>query len=291
MRFAFIEAHRREFKVVRMCRILAVSKAGYYAWRERPLSARAVANQQLGLAIRAIHRESDRTYGSPRMQHELVAQGHPCSENRVARVMRTAGVRAKQRRRFRITTDSTHGEPIAPNTLARRFAVETIAGPNQIWVSDITYVATREGWLYLAIVLDLRSRRVVGWAMRHTLEWELAGDALTMALARRQPAAGLLHHSDRGVQYACDAYRDLLADHAIDCSMSRRGNCWDNAVAESFFATLKTELVADADWATRDEARGALFRYIEMWYNRRRRHSALGYVSPLEFEHTHDTAA
>ncbi len=291
MRYTFIEDHRAQFKVVTMCRVLAVSKAGYYAWRGRPQSAREAANAQLVAAIREIHIESERTYGSPRMHRELEAQGHTCSENRVARVMRAEGVRAKQRRRFRITTDSTHAAPIAPNTLARQFAVDKIGGPNQVWTSDITYVATREGWLYLAIVLDLRSRRVVGWAMRRTLEWELARDALTMALSHRQPEAGLLHHSDRGVQYACDAYRALLGDHAIRCSMSRRGNCWDNAVAESFFATLKTELVLDADWATREEARGALFRYIEMWYNRRRRHSSLGYVSPLEFEHTHDFAA
>jgi putative transposase len=291
MRYTFIEGHRGQFKVVRMCRVLAVSKAGYYAWRERPQSARDAANEQLGLAMRVIHTESDRTYGSPRMHRELTEQGHACSENRVARVMRAEGVRAKQRRRFRVTTDSTHAAPIAPNTLARQFAVETIAGPNQIWTSDITYIPTREGWLYLAVVLDLRSRRVVGWAMRHTLEWELARDALTMALGHRHPEAGLLHHSDRGIQYACDAYRALLGEHAITSSMSRRGNCWDNAVAESFFATLKTELVVDADWATREEARAALFRYIEMWYNRRRRHSSLGYMSPLEFERTHDSAA
>lgn len=200
MRFTFIEGHRGRFKVVTMCRVLAVSKAGYYAWRRRPQSARDAANEHLVGVMRAIHTESDRTYGSPRMHRELEAQGHPCSENRVARVMRAEGVRAKQRRRFRVTTDSTHAAPIAPNTLARQFAVERIAGPNQVWTSDITYIATREGWLYLAIVLDLRSRRVVGWAMRHTLEWELARDALTMALGHRQPEAGLLHHSDRGVQ-------------------------------------------------------------------------------------------
>jgi putative transposase len=175
--------------------------------------------------------------------------------------------------------------------LDREFAVTTIPRPNQVWSSDITYIATREGWLYLAIVLDLRSRRVVGWAMRHTLEWELARDALAMALGHRHPAEGLVHHSDRGVQYACDGYRALLSEHAITASMSRRGNCWDNAVSESFFATLKTELVMDADWATREEARCALFRYIEMWYNRRRRHSSLGYLSPLEFERLHDYAA
>lgn len=291
MRFTFIDAHRTEFAVVTMCRVLLVSKAGYYAWRGRPASARATANRQLVHVMRAVHVESDRTYGSPRMQRELVAQGYPCSTNRVARVMRAEGLYAKQRRRFRVTTNSAHAAPIAPNTLARQFAVATVAQPNQVWAADITYLTTREGWLYLAIVLDLRSRRVVGWAMRPTLAWELAGDALTMALAQRQPAAGLLHHSDRGIQYACDGYRALLDAHAITASMSRVGNCWDNAVAESFFATLKTELVAEADWATRDEARSAIFRYIEIWYNRRRRHSSLGYVSPLEFEQQQQSAA
>jgi len=205
--------------------------------------------------------------------------------------MRADGLRPKRARQFRVTTDSAHAAPIAPNALAREFAVTTIPRSNHVWSSDITYIATREGWLYLAIVLDLRSRRVVGWAMRHTLEWELARDALVMALGQRQPTAGLVHHSDRGVQYACDGYRALLSDHAMTASMSRRGNCWDNAVSESFFATLKTELVMDADWATREEARCALFRYIEMWYNRRRRHSSLGYLSPLEFERLHDYAA
>ncbi|MDB4914272.1 MAG: Integrase catalytic region [Gemmatimonadetes bacterium] len=260
-------------------------------WRGRPQSARAIANEQFVLIMRDVHAESDRTYGSPRMQVELAALGHPCSENRVAHLMRADGLRPKRVRRFRITTDSTHTAPIVENVLDRQFAVTTIPPPNQVWVSDITYIATREGWLYLAIVLDLRSRRVVGWAMRHTLEWELARDALAMALGQRQPAPGLVHHSDRDVQYACDGYRTALSEHAITASMSRRGNCWDNAVAESFFATLKTELVMDADWATREEARCALFRHIEMWYNRRRRHSSLGYLSPLEFERLHDYAA
>ena len=241
--------------------------------------------------MRDVHTESRRTYGSPRMHVELEALGHACSENRVAQLMRADGLRAKRVRSFVVTTDSTHASPIAPNALAREFAVTTLPRCNQVWSSDITYIATREGWLYLAIVLDLRSRRVVGWAMRHTLEWELARDALTMALGQRQPGAGLLHHSDRGVQYACDGYRALLSDHAIAASMSRRGNCWDNADSESFFATLKTELVRDADWAPREEARCALFWYIEMWYNRRRRHSSLGYLSPLEFERVHDYAA
>jgi|ERR1035437_1717176 transposase InsO family protein len=284
MRYTFIEEYRVEFAVVTMCRVLMVSKAGYYAWRTRPRSARAVENAQLVVAIRVVHAESDRTYGSPRMQQELEAQGHPCSENRVARLMRADGLRVKTKRRFRVTTQSDHAAPVAPNTLDRQFAVEQIDGVDHVWVSDITYLWTREGWLYLAIVLDLGSRRVVGWAMRHTLEQELALDALRMALTHRQPGAGLLHHSDRGVQYACDDYQALLDANTVTGSMSRKGNCWDNAVAESFFATLKTELVADADWPTREHARAAIFRYIEMWYNPRRRHSSLGYLSPMEFE-------
>jgi transposase InsO family protein len=286
MRFRFIETHRSEFLVVTMCRVLSVSKAGYYAWRGRPQSPRAIARIALVRAMRDVHATSDQTYGSPRMSRELTAQGFACSENRVARVMRAERIRAKQRRRFRVTTNSAHAAPIVPNTLARQFAVEQSARPNHVWVSDITYVPTREGWLYLAVVLDLHSRRVVGWAMRANLEWDLVRDALTMAIAQRRPRPGLLHHSDRGLQYACEHYRTLLSQHRMRSSMSRAGNCWDNAVAESFFATLKTELVADVRWATRADACAALFRYIEMWYNRRRRHSSLGYLSPADFERT-----
>jgi putative transposase len=198
--------------------------------------------------------------------------------------MRIEGIRAKQRRRFRITTDSRHAEPVASNVLERRFAVDAIGEADRVWVGDITYVATREGWLYRAVVLDLASRRVIGWAMRSTLERTLTLDALTMALAQRQPGPGVLHHSDRGSQYACGEYQALLAAHGMASSMSRSGDCWDNAVVESFFATLKTELVNDADWHTRDEARAALFEYIEIWYNRQRRHSSLGYLSPVQYE-------
>lgn len=291
MRFQFIETHRTEFVVVTMCRVLSVSKAGYYAWRGRPQSPRAIATTALVRAMRDIHAASEQTYGSPRMSRELVAQGFACSENRVARVMRAERIRAKQRRRFRVTTNSAHAAPTVPNTLARHFAVAQHPRPDQAWVSDITYVPTREGWLYLAIVLDLHSRRVVGWAMRTTLEWDLVRDALLMAIAQRRPGPGLLHHSDRGLQYACEHHRLLLRAHRMTASMSRAGDCWDNAVAESFFATLKTELVTDAKWATRADARAALFRYIEMWYNRRRRHSSLGYLSPVDFERTTGTAA
>ena len=264
-----------------MCRVLAVSKAGYYAWRDRPASARERANRCLAVDIRAVHRRSRGTYGSPRVHAELRARGIRCSEKRVARVMQGEGLRARVRRRFRVTTDARHSEPIALNVLERRF---TVAEPDRVWAGDITYVATREGWLYLAVVLDLASRRVIGWAMRHALERTLTLDALRMALAQRSPAPGVLHHSDRGSQYACGEYQALLARHGIRGSMSRRGDCWDNAVVESFFATLKTELVDGADWRTREEARAALFEYIELWYNRQRRHSALGYVSPVQYE-------
>jgi transposase InsO family protein len=284
VRYAFIERHRAEHAVVTMCRVLAVSKAGYYAWRDREPSARARANDQLAVEIKEVHRKSRRTYGSPRIHADLREQGRRVSAKRVARVMRAEGIRAKPRRRFAVTTDSRHGEPVAPNVLDRRFDVRQPGAADRVWAGDITYVPTREGWLYLAVVLDLASRRVIGWSMRHTLERELTLSALRMALAQRAPAAGVLHHSDRGSQYACGDYQALLAAHAMTCSMSRAGDCWDNAVVESFFATLKTELVGDADWATREGARAALFEYIEVWYNRQRRHSSLGYRSPAQYE-------
>jgi transposase InsO family protein len=198
--------------------------------------------------------------------------------------MQTAGLVARRRRRYRVTTQSAHPHLVAANTLARQFAVATVGAPNRVWVGDITYLPTREGWLYLAVVLDLVSRRVIGWAMQHTLERSLTLAALHMALARRHPAPGVLHHSDRGSQYACGDYRRMLTAAGLTCSMSRKGDCWDNAVAESFFATLKTELVAGAAWATREDARAAVFEYIEVWYNRHRRHSVLGYVSPVQYE-------
>lgn len=284
MRFAFIEVHVTQWAITTMCRVLQVSKAGYYAYVKRPLSARASADARLAAEIRAIHQTSRHTYGSPRVHAELAAQGQPHGRKRIARIMRTQGIRAKTVRQFRRTTDSNHAHPIAPNTLDRQFAVEQVAAPDRVWVGDITYLTTRAGWLYLAIVLDLGSRRVVGWAMRHTLEGALTEDALTMALAGRQPGPGVLHHTDRGSQYAATDYRALQTAHGMECSMSRVGNCWDNAVAESFFATLKRELADEADWHTRDEARTAVFEYIEVWYNRQRRHSSLDYLSPVAYE-------
>jgi transposase InsO family protein len=285
MRFAFILDHAPEFHITTMCRVLRVSKAGYYAWVSRPPSAHANADAQLADAIRTIHTTSRGTYGSPRIHEELAAQGQPLSVNRVARIMHEEGIRAKAPRRFRVTTDSAHAHPIAPNTLDREFAVGTVATRvNRVWVADITYLWTAAGWLYLAVVLDLASRRVIGWAMRHTLEGELTLEALQMALTGRRPPPGVLHHSDRGSQFAAGAYRARLAAHGMECSMSRVGDCWDNAVAESFFSTLKRELADGAEWATRDEARTAVFEYIEVWYNRQRRHSTLGYVSPADYE-------
>jgi transposase InsO family protein len=214
----------------------------------------------------------------------LRKKGVVCSKKRVERLMRQEGLRAKTKRRFRTTTDSTHGRPVAPNLLKRQFSVEEVGDVNRVWVSDITYLPTRAGWLYLAVVLDLASRRVVGWAMKDSLESSLATDALTMALWRRRPAPGLLAHSDRGVQYACEAYQEILTEHGIRCSMSRKGDCWDNAVAESFFASLEWELIEESDWHTHEEARRAVFDYLEVWYNRQRLHSSLDYRSPVEYE-------
>jgi transposase InsO family protein len=287
MRFAFVRAHAGQFRVAAMCRVLAVSKAGYYAWAGRAPSARARADAALTEAIAAAYERSRGTYGSPRVHAQLAAEGRRHGEKRVARLMRAAGLRAKARRAPRGTTDSAHALPVAPNALGRRFAVADAAGPrpaDRAWVGDITYLPTGEGWLYLAVLLDLASRRVIGWAMRHTIDAGLARDALVMALRARRPRPGVVHHTDRGSQYAAGAYRALLAAHGMTCSMSRPGDCWDNAVAESFFATLKRELVDGADWATRDEARTAVFEYIEVWYNRERRHSSLGYLSPAAYE-------
>ena len=281
MRFKLIAAEKACYPVALMCRVLKVSRAGFYAWRRRPASAHALKDQSLKLELAAIHAESRGRYGSPRVHAELRARGERVARKRVARLMRIAGLRARAPRRYRCTTDSRHAMAIKGNLLARRF---TVPAPNRGWVSDITYLWTLEGWLYLAVILDLYSRRVVGWSLGEGLERKLVLDALGMALRERQPAAGLLHHSDRGSQYASREYQHLLGAHGIVSSMSRSGNCWDNAVAESFFATLKLELVYQARWRTRAEARSAIFEYLELFYNRQRRHSVLGYLSPHDFE-------
>jgi putative transposase len=285
-RYAAIRVHRGRFPVRLMCAALGVSVGGFYAAEARQAapSARAVEEERLRVKVRAAHTKSRRRYGAPRVHRELAAGGERVSRKRVARLMREDGLVARRRRKFVRTTDSDHTEPVAPNLLARRFAIAAHPEPDRTWAGDITFIPTREGWLFLAVLLDLATRRVVGWAMRETLETDLPLAALRTALADRRPAPGLLHHSDRGAQYASGAYRAVLAAHGAVQSMSRRGDCLDNAVAESFFATLEHELLAEADFASRDAARRAIFDFIEVWYNGERRHSSLGYVSPVQYE-------
>jgi putative transposase len=291
LRYAVITRHRDEFHVRLMCRVLDVSPSGYYASRKRPPSWHALMDEVLMAHVRIIHEESGETYGAPRVHRELQAEGVPTSSKRVARLMREDGLVARPCTRSRVcTTDSNHDHPIAPNLLNREFDV-TGVGINRVWVADITYIPTREGMLYLATVLDLGSRRCVGWAMRDTLEVDLALSALRMAQEARAPGLGLIHHSDRGSQYTAGDYRTALAAHGMIASMSRKGDCYDNAVAESFFSTLEFELQMKHDWHTREEARRAIFRYIETWYNRKRRHSTLGYISPAEYEQQLQMAA
>jgi putative transposase len=283
MTFRFIEAHKAQWPVRLLCQALEVSTAGYYAWQRRPVSARRRRRDALVVEIRAIHGEVKARYGSPRVHAELAARGRDCCVNTVAKLMRDNGIAAKTARKFRQTTDSNHDLPVAENLLDRRFDPES---PNESWVADITYIPTREGWLYLAAVEDLYSRRVVGWSMADHMESRLVVDALELAVQRRLPEEGLLAHSDRGSQYASEHYQRLLARHGIACSMSRKADCWDNAPMESFFASLKKELVHGADFATRAEARAAIVEYTEVFYNTKRRHSSLGYVSPAEYEQT-----
>lgn len=274
-----------------MCRVLGVSRSGFYAAQRRSPSQRDQADPCLRVEIGAIYRRRRHTYGSPHVHAELRAQGIRCGRKRVERLMRADALQAKPRRRTRHTTNSKHAHPVAANVLDRQFAVTEIAGLDRVWAGDITYVPTREGWLYVAVLLDLASRRVVGWAMQPTLDQSLTQQALQMALRHRHPSPGLLHHSDRGVQYAATDYQALLTLYGLRPSMSRKGDCYDNAVAESFFATLEWDLIDGADWHTRTQARAAIFEYIEVWYNRQRRHSALGYVSPVAYEAQRATPA
>jgi len=268
----------------RRCALLGVSRSGFYAWRRRPLSARAQANRHLVVEIRRIHAEVDRSYGSPRMQPELLARGWHCGRHRVARLMRAHGIRAKQARRFRVTTDSRHGFALAPNRLDRTF---TAAAPNRVWMGDVTFIPTGAGWCYLAVLLDAFSRRVVGWAVGTQLSAALPLRALERAVTTRRPAPGLLHHADRGIQYACTAYQTALRQHGMVSSMSRRGDCWDNAVVESFFASLKVERLHERRFVTPEQVEAEVGDYIERFYNRERRHSTLGHVSPVVFELRH----
>jgi putative transposase len=279
--FRFIADHQDEWPVAWMCDALEVSASGYYAWAGRDDSPTAEWRTELLTVIAQVHAEVKGRYGSPRMAAELNARGHACSENTVARLMRESGIRAKAPRRFVRTTDSNHRLPVAANRLARDFDP---TAPNTAWSADITYIPTREGWLYLAVVEDLFSRLIVGWSMDQTMESRLVVDALQMAVARRRPDAGLLAHSDRGSQYASDHYQRVLSAAGIVCSMSEVGQCWDNAPVESFFGSLKREIAPDEVFATRDQARAELFEYLEVFYNRVRLHSSLGFVSPAEFE-------
>jgi transposase InsO family protein len=281
MRFHFIADQQAEFGVRQMCRALNVSPSGYYAWHQRPPSAREMANQALFKDIETVYNDNDGLYGSPRIHAELKAQGKRCSQNRVARLMRLRHLRARQVRRFKVTTKRDKSHPVAPNLLQRDFDTDR---PNQKWLSDITYIPTQEGWLYLATVLDLYSRRLVGWAMSERIDGELTRTALHMALEQRQPHPGLIHHSDQGCQYTDSAYQMLLKDNCIQVSMNGVGTWYDNAPMESFFGTLKSELIYLCAYRTRNEARTSVFSYIEVFYNRRRRHSALGYLSPAVYE-------
>jgi transposase InsO family protein len=283
VKFAFIKAHLADaFPVDVACAVLGVSRAGYYAWLKRPAGARADRREALGRKVKDAFEANRRVYGSPRIHQVLRAQGEVVCENTVAKLMKQQRIAAKTRKTFvPRTTDSGHGRPVAPNVLDRRFAADA---PDRKWAADITYVHTGEGWLYVAAVIDLCTRRIVGWSMADHMRTGLVADALRMAVARRHPAAGLLHHSDRGVQYASDDYQHLLKLHEMEVSMSGKGDCWDNAVMESFWATLKGELVHHANYATRAQARAAIFEYVEVFYNRNRLHSALGYLSPEAFE-------
>jgi transposase InsO family protein len=282
VKFAFIGKHLTEFPVDLACEVLQVSRSGYYVFRSRRISARKHRREELAAKIRLVHEANRRVYGSPRVCRVLREQGESVCENTVAKVMKSQGIRGKTKRKFvPRTTDSVHRQPVAANVLDRQFDAEL---PNRKWVTDITYIPTDEGWLYLAGVLDLCSRKVVGWSMADHLRTELVSEALSMAMTHRRPLPGVLHHSDRGVQYASDDYQKLLSDHGMQISMSGKGDCWDNAVMESFWSTLKSELVNDEHYATRDQARQSIFQYIEVFYNRQRMHSTLGYKSPEAFE-------
>jgi transposase InsO family protein len=281
MIFSFIEQHKCAWPVTLMCQTLDVSCQGFYAWSKRPTSAQQQRRDALLVEIRAVHAEVKQRYGSPRIHAELEARGVACCVNTVAKLMHDNAIQAKSARKFKNTTDSNHSLPVADNLLDRDFHAQ---GPNERWLGDITYIPTREGWLYLAAIEDLYSRMVVGWSMADHMQSRLVVDALAMAVARRLPDEGLLAHTDRGSQYASAHYQQLLSKHGIECSMSGVGQCWDNAPMESFFASLKKELVHHEDYQSRAEARGSIFEYIEGFYNPKRRHSYLGYVSPAEYE-------
>jgi putative transposase len=279
MRYRFVAAARVSYPVGLLCKVVGVAASGFYAWLRRAPSRRHTDDRRVSERIEQVFASSRQTYGSPRVHAELRAEGIRISRKRVARLMRERGLAAVVRRRFPRTTNSRHGQPVAPNLLEQDFLADR---PDTVWLADISYIATGEGWLYLAAIKDMVTREIIGWAMADHLRAELACDALVMAIRRRQPPEGLIHHSDRGVQYACQDYQAILARHGLLCSMSRRGDCYGNAPMESFFGTLKNELVHRTTFPTREAARRAIFDYIEIFYNRRRRHSGLGYLTPAQ---------
>lgn len=280
MKYQCMEDNRKQFPLWLMARLFGVSKSGYHKWARR-LGKRETEELRLLRLIEDIHGSSRQTYGSPRILAQLRGLGEKVSKRRVERLMRENGIRAKTKRKFKVTTDSKHSLPVAENVLERDFSPKAV---NQAWVGDITYVWTKEGWLFLAVLIDLYSRQVVGWSMSERMTKQLVVDALKMAIAKRRPPKGLIHHTDRGSQYASHQYRKILRQHDIICSMSRKGNCWDNACAESFFRSLKTELIYHEIFETREEARRKIFEWLEVYYNRQRLHSTLGYRTPVDFE-------
>jgi len=285
--YKFIDQHRFEFRVKKMCQVFKVSRSGYYAWLKRPKSNRAIENEKLLKEIKRVYKESRKLYGSIRITKKLNNEGIKCSRNRVYRLMKKNNISSIMKRKFRATTNSKHNYPVVPNLLNQNFSAEK---PNQVWVSDITYIYTNEGWLYLAAILDLFDRKIVGWSMDSTMTQQLVINALNNAVGRRKPEKGLIHHSDRGSQYASKAYQNLLKNYGMKASMSRKGNCYDNACIESFFGTLKTELVYFCKYVTRSEAKSSIFEYIELFYNTSRLHSSLGYKSPKDYENERKVA-
>lgn len=281
MRYGFIRDNSKQYPVTLLCQALEVCRSGYYSWRRFPESKRSRENNQLLIKIKDVYTMSKNTYGSPRIYASLRQRGEMYGKHRITRLMRINGIAAKHRRRYRATTNSDHTMPVAANVLNREFAITEL---NRVWVNDITYIPTSEGWLYLAVVMDLASRRIVGWSMSSRINHTLVCDALINALQRREPEKGLIHHSDRGVQYASTDYQKILTEYGLIPSMSRKGNCWDNAPMESFFHSLKVEWLHEYQFKTRDEARQAIFIFIETWYNRQRLHSGLGYLSPDMYE-------
>ena len=281
MKYAWIQQQQAQFSISSMCRLLEVSRSGYYEWRGRPSRTRPEADQAVEAKVKYYFAQGRGTYGTRRIKHLLAQEGLQVSRRRIGRVLAQAGLRCKTRRKYKAPTTAGQAQTVAPNQLNREF---TVQAPDKVYVGDITYLPTGEGWLYLAVVLDLCSRAVVGWSMAEHMRAELVNQALSMAICQRRPAAGLIMHTDRGSQYGAESYRQLLTQHGVQPSMSRKGNCWDNAVAESFFHTLKTELIYLEDFDTHEQTQTAVFEYIEVFYNRQRCHSANGYLAPLAYE-------